>query len=187
MAEIKNQNFIKLKSDFFNNPEIILLKSKNNGVLYICFYLWLLCNSKRLSHGYRYMQNCAGRKLGFDDNKSLSILFEDTVDNIKDSLKALEKVDLITIKGFKIIIKDINIDPKRNRTCTEYTEWRKSIFERDNYTCQHCKKRGGILNAHHIKAWAKYPKLRFDIDNGITLCEKCHRELHKQLRRAKNG
>ena len=56
-----------------------------------------------------------------------------------------------------------------------YLAWRKSIYERDNYTCQWCKKRGGILNADHIKPFAFYSKLRFELSNGLTLCYSCHR------------
>lgn len=56
----------------------------------------------------------------------------------------------------------------------EYKEWRTSVYERDDYTCQCCGSRGGCLNAHHINQFADYPELRYDVNNGITLCVKCH-------------
>jgi 5-methylcytosine-specific restriction endonuclease McrA len=62
----------------------------------------------------------------------------------------------------------------RLRSTTEYRSWRKSVFERDNFTCVQCGQRGCFLNADHIKPWAYYPDLRFDVDNGRTLCLTCH-------------
>lgn len=63
------------------------------------------------------------------------------------------------------------------RKSIEYRQWRKAVFERDNYTCQFCKIRGGLLlHPDHIKPFALYPELRFDINNGRTLCIDCHKK-----------
>ena len=76
-----------------------------------------------------------------------------------------------------------NLTPEereQGRNIEGYKDWRKEVFERDNYTCQCCGKKGERLNAHHIFGYAEHKDLRTEVDNGITLCEDCHREYHKQ-------
>lgn len=72
----------------------------------------------------------------------------------------------------------------------EYKEWRTKIFRRDNWTCQECGKKGGLLDPHHIIPLSviiekfnirtleesKVCELLWDINNGITLCRKCHKK-----------
>lgn len=65
---------------------------------------------------------------------------------------------------------------KRQRRTVEYKLWRKAVYERDNYTCQECGKRGGETHADHIKPFALFPELRTSIANGRTLCVPCHRK-----------
>lgn len=66
---------------------------------------------------------------------------------------------------------------KKIRDSLEYNEWRKKVFERDNYTCQKCGLKGGRLEVHHIKPFSQFPELRFDMNNAITLCKGCHGEM----------
>lgn len=63
------------------------------------------------------------------------------------------------------------------RFSDQYIWWRKSIFKRDNYTCQICGKKGNSLHAHHIFRFSIFRLRRYKLWNGITLCEKCHKAI----------
>lgn len=69
----------------------------------------------------------------------------------------------------------------------EYTVWREGVFTRDDWTCKKCNERGGRLAAHHIRNFAEEKSLRYDIDNGITLCIVHHRDFHKKYGIRKNN
>jgi hypothetical protein len=56
-----------------------------------------------------------------------------------------------------------------------YILWAQNVKRRDGRTCRlqdkHCS---GRLEAHHIYRWADYPDKRYDINNGIALCQGHH-------------
>ena len=82
----------------------------------------------------------------------------------------------------------ISAQEVRLRQSSEYKEWRRKVFERDRYTCVICGQKGGKLVAHHVIPFSVIlqlpPKLKEEllwaVENGWTLCEKCHKEIHKR-------
>jgi hypothetical protein len=83
------------------------------------------------------------------------------------------------------INKRIGIEVAPGRNNNEYKIWRQKVWKRDNFKCkidnQDCS---GRIIAHHVLGWAKYPELRYEVNNGITLCLAHHprrRAEEKQL------
>lgn len=73
----------------------------------------------------------------------------------------------------------VGSERERERNKFTTTKWRRSVLKRDKYACQRCgfkanENKNTSLNAHHIVGFSENEELRFDVDNGITLCEKCH-------------
>ena len=64
--------------------------------------------------------------------------------------------------------RDFN-DPK-------YKACRRAAKSRDKFKCVLCgsKRR---LQVHHIKRWADYPELRYELSNLVTLCYQCHKKM----------
>ena len=56
--------------------------------------------------------------------------------------------------------------------------WSEFIRERDDYRCVDCHSRRK-LSAHHITRKTFLSDAMFQTGNGITLCRKCHRQLHR--------
>ena len=73
-------------------------------------------------------------------------------------------------------ISDRSLLKKQNRRNDPlYREWRRQVWERDNWKCrinnQDCD---GRIIAHHILPWRDFPELRYEVNNGITLCQFHH-------------
>jgi hypothetical protein len=85
------------------------------------------------------------------------------------------------------------------RCMPEYIQWRSDCFSRDKWTCQTCGNRG-YITVHHIDGFSKLIKenninsiddarkcqVLWDISNGVTLCEDCHKLTDNYKGRSKN-
>lgn len=166
------KNYIKLKLDYFNSLSIRKLK-RILGNTQLIIYLKLQLLSLE-NEGFIYYE-------GVESNiyDEIAIALDEDIDYIEDTLDYLtdkglaQFIDKDTLRIFKV--QDI-----RNRQTKEYKNWREKVFKRDNYTCKKCGKRGVEIQAHHVKPWALYPALRYEVNNGITLCNECHKEIHKK-------
>lgn len=76
---------------------------------------------------------------------------------------------------------------RQHRGDHRYKIWRKSVYTRDDYTCQKCRRRGGALNVHHVENFSEKVEKRYDIENGITFCKKCHDDFHRIYGKMKNN
>ena len=68
---------------------------------------------------------------------------------------------------------------RQNTSREVQPELRKIVFERDKWTCIKCGS-SSSLHCHHIKGVTQDPIESADIDNCITVCKKCHKEIHKK-------
>jgi hypothetical protein len=64
------------------------------------------------------------------------------------------------------------------RQSVEYKEWRIKVWSRDKTKCKVCGIRKDPMVAHHLEGFNIFPEKRFDVDNGVTLCDKHHIAFH---------
>lgn len=78
-------------------------------------------------------------------------------------------------------VSQINKTERRNIMLrAEYKEWRRRVYERDGFECVVCGSKQ--IEAHHIYRWSKYPELRYEINNGVSVCKAHHpRKLEEEL------
>lgn len=60
------------------------------------------------------------------------------------------------------------------RCSLEAKDWKRAVLRRDGYRCVACGLHNNKLEVDHIRPFSLYPALRFDLDNGRTLCKSCH-------------
>ena len=118
----------------------------------------------KISIALKGKRNALGTKRSPEFRKKLSDYWKANVEkhnHYKDGKYAERKIDRVS-----------------RMNSLEYRLWRENVFSRDDWSCVKCLKRGGKLEADHIKPYATHPELRIDLSNGRTLCKKCHRSRH---------
>lgn len=93
---------------------------------------------------------------------------------ILDSFCEINHFVFCPIESKKIPQSQINRNSKQSR------EWVLKVKERANYTCECCgstELKG--ISSHHIQSWAIYEELRYDLSNGVCLCDNCHNPFTK--------
>jgi len=116
------------------------------------------CANKATSNG---AETWGGKHLTEETKKKLSVAFLNRIaDRTKHPRWIKDRSKLVT---------------KQERNDSAYGAWRKEVWLRDNFTCKianpDCK---GRIEAHHILGWKSHPELRYNINNGITLCHAHH-------------
>lgn len=126
-------------------------------------------------HGYTWLCQCDCGNKGIVLGKSLR-------DGNTQSCGCIQKevaAEMRTGKNHPHWKGGISFVEYRRRKAPKYLRWRKAVLERDNNTCLRCNSKCRSMCAHHIYGFAEYKLHRYKIDNGITLCKRCHDEFHK--------
>jgi len=133
-------------------------------------------NGESFAKGYKHTE---GWKIKMSDR-----LRKDNPSKRKEVIEKLSGANSHLWKG------GITEPNKLIRNGHQFRSWRKAVFERDNYICQDCGAKSGkdekvYLEAHHIKSFSIYENLRFEVNNGRTLCKECHRKTDNYARKAR--
>lgn len=164
-----------IPQDFFSLPEIKLIRSFENGNEIVLLWLNLFLRSQII--GTKRVYEWKYTEL---TDETIATIFDFSVDNTHFAMRVLEEYGLINRSNHEIIINMLWDYGVNERRCYEYKLWREAVLKRDGYECQMCGSNDN-LHAHHIIAWASTEDgspLRFDVDNGVTLCKECHLKAH---------
>lgn len=191
---------LQLKEDLINNFKIckICNKTKKLDDFYFHTRANLYNNICKECQKKKYPRKIIGKFTRLSENeKTLIIKLYDIEKNITKIANKIRRSQY-TISLFlnkigkhktvkRIKCKDKNCNIKDNlRKNPEMSSWKKSVYRRDNFICQKCHKSSGELNAHHLNGYHWDEEDRLNIENGVTLCKKCHMEFHVEYGHSHN-
>lgn len=105
------------------------------------------------------------RKIGLGNNGK--VVGEEVRERISKSMSGE--------KHYRWLSDRTKLAKKQERNDAPYKEWRKKVWERDGWKCRILNHQcSGKIVAHHILGWTRFPELRYEVNNGITLCHFHH-------------
>lgn len=172
MADVK---WIKIPSNFFELDVIQEIDKSpyRDEILIILLQLMTISNKK-------FPRNKLQISKGFNlSDEVICSILKVEIESWITAKRLLTDLGIIKITKDTLFVKDF-WKSSRDRNSKEYAEWRLIVFKQDKFTCQHCYKVGGELEAHHKVRWVDDVSKRYDLENGITLCKKCHKKVHRR-------
>jgi hypothetical protein len=170
-------DYILIPDDIFELDRFLLADDEAKDTIIVFWLrLYTMCE-KRTKDGYPFI---SVRGVELNDNV-LRILTDKMYSEafISNTMRKLESAGAVIREPGRIIVVPPWVN-KRDRSQIAYKKWRMAVYERDGFKCCECGSKKN-LNAHHIIHWARLEKgdpLKFDINNGVTLCKKCHLKAH---------
>jgi hypothetical protein len=144
--------------------------------------LCLCCNNSFICPIWQHRKTCSYKcsnnlPKSRNKGKKASDITRKKMSDIKKGIIPVNVLrgDFKAEKNHKWIKDRTQLKTKGDRRSSAYGDWRRKVCIRDNWKCkinnQDCKDR---LEVHHILGFTEYPELRYDINNGITLCQAHH-------------
>lgn len=105
--------------------------------------------------------------------------FENTQHNFcSQECKSKYQEIYLTLENNPNYIKKLSEEYRiKYRIIKGYNKWRKDVYKKYNYTCVCCGNKENI-NTHHLNSYNSDKLNRANIENGVVLCEKCHKKFH---------
>lgn len=182
MAEYNKQRYywIKLTDRFMTSDTVDFLMEQKDGANYVVLYQ-MLC-LKTVNNDGKLTRQIGELIIPYDEEKIQRDMKWFSIDTIRVAMQLYKKLGLIYEQENGVLrtfgcSKNVKTS-KRDRSSLKYKDWRAAVFKRDKYTCKMCGSKKN-LQAHHIIPWRDCNEnQKYNVDNGITLCENCHLKAH---------
>ena len=77
--------------------------------------------------------------------------------------------------------------PNTDRESEAYKAWRLAVLRRDGFRCVCCHSKKDLHVHHCFASYAESRKRRLDVNNGVTVCKKCHADIHPWMKEVTDG